>query len=303
MLQSASGLLKPCYLFAPATLVRRMFFHVVWPQAATAEVDLPWGAQIEVSLHDQIGREIFKQRIFDLAVSECAWRLLQPGDHAIDAGANIGYMTMLFAARVGENGVVHAYEPHPIVAERLEANVRRVLARGKCGCVISHRHALGSARGTAELFENDYFATNHGTASIANVPSEAEPRRSHSVAVEKLDDLFPTESFALLKIDVEGFENQVLDGAQELLGAHRITHVIYEDHCPGGSGLKEKLGGYGYTSFAIGHSVRGPRLLPAASAESAIDASWESASFLATLDPVAASNVMRNNGWRVLRGV
>lgn len=302
MLQAASGLLKPCYLFAPATLVRRMFLRVAWPKTATAEVDLPWGGQIEVSLNDQIGSEIYKQRIFDLAVSECAWRLLQPSDHVIDAGANIGYMTMLFGARVGTSGVVHAFEPHPTVAARLAANVRRAEEREGCGRVMVHRHALGAARGTAQLFENDYFATNQGTASIANVPAESEPHTSHSVAVEKLDDLFPTESFALLKIDVEGFEMEVLDGAHDLLQTRRIRHIIYEDHRSGGSGLSEKLTGYGYSLFAIGHSVRGPKLLPAASAENAIDSSWESASFLATLDPVGASGLMRNKGWRVLRG-
>src|SRR3954469_11890113 len=194
-LASASGLLKPCYLFAPGTLVRRMFLRLAWPKASTAKVDLPWGAQIEVSLNDQIGSEIFKQRIFDLAVSECAWRLLQPGDHVIDAGANIGYMTMLFAARIGNSGFVHAFEPHPGVAARLQANARRVEERQDFGRVLIHRHALGAARGTAELFENDYFATNQGTASIAHVPLESEPRTSHSVVVETLDDLFPRESF------------------------------------------------------------------------------------------------------------
>lgn len=301
-LQSASGLLKPCYLYAPATLVRRMFLRVAWPSSTTAEVDLPWGAQIEVSLNDQIGSEIYKQRIFDLAVSECAWRLLQPGDHVIDAGANIGYMSLLFAAKVGKNGVVHSFEPHPTVGERLERNVRRTETRGDYARVAVHHHALGATRGTAELFENDYFATNQGTASIANVPSENETRRSHSVAVEKLDDLFPIESFALLKIDVEGFEMEVLAGAEELLRSGRVTHIIYEDHTPGRSGLGDKLAGFGYSLFAIGHSLRGPMLLPAAAAESAIDTSWESASFLATLDPAGASRLMKNKGWRVLRG-
>ncbi|MBA2743752.1 MAG: FkbM family methyltransferase, partial [Chthoniobacterales bacterium] len=251
MLQSASGLLKPCYLFAPATLLRRVLQGVGSPKSGTAEVDLPWGATIEVNLNDQIGSEIFKQRIFDLAVSECAWRILSPGDHVIDAGANIGYMTMLFAAKIGSSGVVRAFEPHPTVRAALESNVQRIANDARYGHVVIDRHALGAQSGVAQLFESDYFAINQGTASIANVLSEGHVNRSHAVDVEILDNVFPTESFALLKIDVEGFETEVLTGAQELLESRRITHVIYEDHSSGASGLSETLTTHGYSVFAI----------------------------------------------------
>src|SRR4051812_24657786 len=189
-LASASGLLKPCYLFAPGTLVRRMFLRLAWPKASTAKVDLPWGAQIEVSLNDQIGSEIFKQRIFDLAVSECAWRLLSPGDHVIDAGANIGYMTMLFAARVGETGLVHAFEPHPRVLNRLQRNVDRISRRPAAGRAIVHSCALGDSHGNAELIETGYFSISEGTAKIATTETAADKTRSHSVPVETLDELF-----------------------------------------------------------------------------------------------------------------
>ncbi len=301
MLQSASGLLKPCYLFAPATLLRRVLLRIGSPRSGMAQVDLPWGGRIEVSLSDQIGSEIFKQRIFDLAVSECAWRILSPGDHVIDAGANIGYMTMLFAAKIGRAGSVHAFEPHPTVGATLEANVRQMAEGGRCGDVIIHSHALGATRGVAELFESDYFATNQGTASIANVPSEGHASQSHSVEVETLDELFPRESFALLKIDVEGFEMEVLNGARELLKERRIANLIYEDHHSGRSGLSGTLIAHGFSVFAIGHGAFGPKLLPAASTN-AIDSTWESASFLATHDPVGVSKVMRSKGWQVLRG-
>lgn len=304
MFQSVSGLLKPCYLFAPATLLRRVSLRYHWPTSHLAEVDLPWGMRIGVDLRDSIGNEIFKQRIFDLAVSECAWRLLAPGDHVIDAGANMGYMTMLFAGKTGSGGLVHAFEPHPVVGAALEANVMRLRASAAPATVVVHHKALGSAAGEATLFESDYFLINQGTASLAHVPSAAEAASStkHSVAVERLDDVFPTESFALLKIDVEGFEAEVLAGAEQLLASGRIAQVIYEDHTLGESGLGETLLRHGYTIFAIGHTAFGPRLIDASLAQKAIDASWESASFLATLDPARAQQTMRGKGWRVLRG-
>lgn len=303
MFASVSGLLKPCYLFAPSTLLRRLSLRFTWPETPHAEVDLPWGMRIGVDLRDAIGSEIFKQRIFDLAVSECAWRLLDEGDRVIDAGANIGYMTLLFAGKVGRRGLVHSFEPHPAVHRALEANVNRNSTRGDLAVEV-HRTALGANAGEATLFESDYFAINFGTASIANVPNAADAERStrHTVTVERLDDLFRTESFALLKVDVEGFEAEVLEGAKELLGSGRVRDVIYEDHTLGDSGLAATLSSHGYTVYAIGHSAFGPALLPAAEASQAIDSSWESASFLATRGPARATQTMRDKGWRVLRG-
>jgi len=302
MFDSLSGLLKPCYLFAPATLLRRIYLHFSWPGSDTATVELPWGMQIEVSLHDLIGREIFKQRIFDLAVSECAWRLLSPGDHVIDAGANIGYMTMLFAARIGETGRVHAFEPHPRVLNRLKRNVDRISRRPGAGRALVHPCALGDSQGNAELIETGYFSISEGTAKIATTETPADKIQTHSVDVETLDELFPNEHFALLKIDVEGFEPNVLRGAKNLLSSHRVRHVIYEDHTLGQSGLAELLSGHGYAVFSIGHGTRGPRVLEASQGKVEIDASWESASFLATLVPDQLVTLMSGKGWRVLKG-
>ncbi len=258
--------------------------------------------EMEVNLHDLIGREIFKQRIFDLAVSECAWRLLSPGDHVIDAGANIGYMTMLFAARIGETGLVHAFEPHPRVLNRLQRNVDRISRRPAAGRAIVHPCALGDSHGNAELIETGYFSISEGTAKIATTETAADKTRSHSVPVETLDELFPNEEFALLKIDVEGFELNVLRGANNLLSSHRVRHVIYEDHTLGQSGLAELLSGHGYTVLSIGHGTLGLRLLEASEGKVEIDASWESASFLATLIPDHVMTLMSRKGWGVLKG-
>ena len=302
MFDSLSGLLKPCYLFAPATLVRRIYLHFSWPDADKAIVKLPWGMEIEVNLNDLIGSEIFKQRIFDLAVSECAWRLLSPGDRVIDGGANIGYMTMLFAGRIGETGLVHSFEPHPRVLDMLKGNVDRIGGQPGAGRVIVHPCALGDSPGNAELIETGYFSLNQGTAKIATAETTADKIESHSVPVETLNELFPNEEFALLKIDVEGFEQNVLRGADNLLSSHRVRNVIYEDHTLGQSGLAKLLSGHGYTVFSIGHGPRGLRLLKASEGKAEIDASWESASFLATLVPEQVMTLMSGKGWRVLKG-
>src|SRR5215472_1164696 len=87
------GLLKPCYVFAPRALVRRIGMSVFPRTGSSVRVRLPWHAVIEVNPDEGIGRELMHQGVFDIAVSETAWRLLEPGDLAVDVGANVGYIT------------------------------------------------------------------------------------------------------------------------------------------------------------------------------------------------------------------
>src|SRR5439155_15166974 len=96
------------------------------PKTGVAVVSLPWKVSLEVDLSDAIGKEIFKQRSFDIAVSEVAWRLFQPGAKALDIGANIGYLTSLFAVGAGPSGAVHAFEPHAYAQGTLIRNIARI---------------------------------------------------------------------------------------------------------------------------------------------------------------------------------
>jgi FkbM family methyltransferase len=297
-MHSIRGLLKPCYLFSPRTAVRRVFVQFFPPKSGVAIVSLPWKVSIEVDLADAIGNEIFKQRVFDISVSEVAWRLLQPGKKALDVGANIGYLTSLFAIRVGPSGAVHAFEPHPKVRETLERNIGRIRLNSRSAPISLHGCAVGDTAGKAQLIETDYFEINRGTARIAE-NKEGDELHSHSVAMETLDDLFPQESFDLVKIDVEGFEPRVLQGARRLLQEKRIRHIVYEDHDIRSGSLAPMLQAEGYSVFSIGYDLFGPKLLEL-DREIALDRSWESPNFLATIEPAVVKNIMSGRGWRVL---
>ena len=300
MTETSPGLLKPCYLFKPSNIIRRLQFQFSPPKSKKAEVTFPWGTQIEVDLDDCIGREIFNQRVFDIAVSECAWRLLQRGDQVLDVGANIGYMTNLFSSKVGANGIVHSFEPHPTIRQKLEANVKRLAQTPGTAPVTIHPCAVGNVRGTAELAETGHFGLNQGTAHLVSSTEEPVTTPRYQVHIEVLDEIFPAASFTLLKIDVEGHEASVLKGANRLLQERRIRHVIYEDHEQGRSGLPELLAGYGYTVYSIGHTLFGLELRPPGEPV-ALDTSWESVNYLATTDAPYIQRVM-GKGWKVLKG-
>lgn len=297
-MRSIQGLLKPCYIFSPSTAIRRVLLELFPRQSGITTVSLPWKVSIEVDLSDAIGKEIFKQRSFDIAVSEVGWRLLGPADKVLDVGANIGYLTSLFAIRVGPLGAVHAFEPHPEIQETLKRNIARIGLHPESAPISMHVCALGDVSGSARLIETDYFQINRGTARIAEDKDESG-LHSYSITMETLDRLFPEQSFDLAKIDVEGFEARVFQGARRLLREKRIRHIISEDHELRSGRLAQMLQSAGYSIFSIGYDLFGPKL-EELNREIAVNRSWESPSFLATIEPSTAKKVMSRRGWQML---
>lgn len=142
-------------------------------------------------------------------------KYLRTGDVLIDVGANIGMITLKAARLVGGEGKVFAFEPNPRVCRFLRGNVR---LNGFENVEI-HDVALGNEAATVG-FENlrwdDMSRVGKGTGGNgAEVPAR------------RLDDFtldFEGKGIALLKIDVEGFEKFVLEGARETL---RATACLY----------------------------------------------------------------------------
>lgn len=133
-------------------------------------------------------------------------RFLRPGDLAVDVGANVGAYTLFLAKLVGPAGEVIACEPDPRNLERLRANVERNGLRQ----VEIEALAIGAAPGEVN------FAT--GLDSIGHVASEGAAG-SLRVPVTTLDALCARRRPAFIKVDVEGFEPEVVAGANELMTA------------------------------------------------------------------------------------
>jgi FkbM family methyltransferase len=162
--------------------------------------------------------------LYELDTARVMRRLLRPGDHFVDGGANIGYLTMIGAQCVGPSGRVDAFEPQPDNRARLEANLRR---NGLTDRVRVHAEALSDVAGTATIHRFAGDEGNHGTASLF-----AGEGASATVSVEvptlRLDDALSGTSPALIKLDVEGAESLVIKGMTGLLKAPRPPAVILE---------------------------------------------------------------------------
>jgi len=146
--------------------------------------------------------------------------IVRPGDTVWDIGANVGFYTEMFADWVGAEGRVCAFEP---AAACFAALSRRVASRRN---VSLFSFALGAEDGSVPFgVAADPLATSH---SFAQAPESAD-----RVRVARGDTLVATGETAtpnVLKIDVEGFEGEVLTGAADLLRSGILRAVFVEMH-------------------------------------------------------------------------
>jgi FkbM family methyltransferase len=289
------GVWKPWFLYRPRQIVRRLLVEVRPPASAFSALDTSWGARVIVDPTKAIGRSIVTTGLFDLTVSEVLARLIDAGDTVIDAGANVGYMTVLAATAAGRGGRVLAFEPHPELFAVLQQNAAYAM---RSGCRVEARQAaLGETRGPALLRIPPSFADNDGMATLADgAPASTE---AVQVAVERLDDVIDTGA-SVLKLDVEGFEASVLRGAQRLLSERRLRHIVFEDHDVDRSEVVRLLKASGYRLFAMGWSMRGLVVGPIERGQLATP--FEAPSFVATTEPDAVIARTAPRGWQVLSG-
>ena len=139
--------------------------------------------------------------------------LLRPGDQFIDVGANVGTYTVLASGVAG--AFTDAFEPIPATAARLEYNV---VVNGLGRLVTVHRVGVGSCPGVLR------FSVTEDT--VNHVASEDEP--AEEFPVETLDRMLLHNAPTLIKIDVEGFEPEVLAGASDLLKSKSLLALIVE---------------------------------------------------------------------------
>jgi FkbM family methyltransferase len=179
-------------------------------------------------------------------------RLVRPGDVVLDVGANFGWFTVLFAQWAGESGHVHAFEPVPSIYKLAQETI----ALNDMGPRVTlNAFGLGRENGNFPIFT--FTGLPHGHASGTDLGrDDAVP---HDCEIRRLDDYCEDnmiESFRFMKVDVEGFEPDVFDGAARLLSEKDAPIIAFEVNstCLDARSLKggdviATLRRYGYTDF------------------------------------------------------
>ena len=146
--------------------------------------------------------------------------ICQPGYYVAEVGANIGALTVPIAKRVGPKGRVVAYEPQPVIFQNLCANVS-LNSFVHVECINT---GLGNVKGIVRVPNYDYAKEdNFGGIELGNSEVGTE------VEVKVFDDCYPYDSLHVMKIDVEGMELQVLEGARGAIEKFLPTLYVEND--------------------------------------------------------------------------
>lgn len=219
------------------------------------------GLLIEIDPYQHKGSErvIYTTGSYESGTLRLIGKLLPPGGTFIDAGANIGLMTVHAARQVGIDGRVIAFEPAPDSYATLCSN----LQLNELDHVKVLQLALGRQQGRAKLRQPSH--TNRGARTLQEVDT---PTTGVNVAVAVLDEVLRTHDVKhvdLIKIDVEGWELEVLAGAHQMLSAADRPALIVESAGDVNAKNPEKLFDalahrYGYRLFhaLYGKEVYGP---------------------------------------------
>jgi FkbM family methyltransferase len=295
-------LLKPEYLYR--ILRSRRLFRAgagttVPGQAAL--VHLPWNLDIAVDPCDALGKALLRLDVYDLVVTEALWRLIRKGDHVVDVGANIGYMTSIMAVRAGESGRTIAFEPHPLLSDSLCRNLA-LWARNPYGVEIGtidvRPHAVSERDGEVHLHIPADFSSNSGLAFVVDDPTPCDL----PVQCVRLDSAFDEyASIDLLKVDVEGHELAVFRGAERLLSRGQVRDIVFEEHANFPTPVTTFLERFGYTLYQLGVGILGPLLGSGSAINSTPRRSWEPRSMLASREPGTVEATFARHGWRALR--
>lgn len=175
---------------------------------------LDWAASEHVPLREILGRREY-------------WPAARfrpsSGQVVIDVGANAGVFAIVAASWIGPTGRVVAIEPNPEVARRLEWNLRQ---NGFAERSVVIEEGLSDHAGKATL----YIGPNSTIATLS--PAGAASAPGTEVRVGSMDAVAADLQLAavdLLKIDVEGLETVVLDGATAVLGSCRRAVIEVSD--------------------------------------------------------------------------
>jgi FkbM family methyltransferase len=209
--------------------------------------------------------------LYEAEVAGLMINVLRLGDIVVDVGANCGFFTILAARLVGSSGHVVAVEPSPASLARLRTNLA---LNGLTNVAVVDGVATEHS-GEAQFY---LCSDNSGGSALWNVgdypgnPKSRENPIAISVPATTVDDELRQRGVAapkLIKIDAEGAEQRVLQGATSHLANRRIPFVVAELNefalAKLGSSqqsLRGLMEGLGYSTFGLYYSNSIPKFIP-----------------------------------------
>lgn len=196
---------------------------------------------MELDVTKKTQRQIFLQKPYEKFIREYIEKVLKNNEIFIDIGANVGYYTLLASHLVGDNGGVIAFEPEEENFRSLKNNIHI----NNLMNIESTRSAVSNMTGEKDLYINPLNEGGHSLIEMGNYRDNKVTISKHNIqkkfpnfkSFEKvktitLDDYIgkydAVKKINLIKIDVEGFEHEVIEGMSNLLSKQMIQKIICE---------------------------------------------------------------------------
>ena len=196
-----------------------------------------------VNRYDEyVGRALSQYGEYCEAEWNCLSQFILPGNVIVEVGANIGAHTVSIARCVGPRGRVIAIEPQRVIHQYLCANI----ALNLLGNVETHWAGCGIELGRMVVPPVDYFTSTPQNFGGISLRPEGD---GEAVAILRLDDIMRDRKAALIKIDVEGMEADVIRGAFALIGKSRPVLYLENDRVEKSDALISLLWSLEYRTY------------------------------------------------------
>ena len=198
-------------------LIEKLPKWFIKPAIGKVMVNTTFGFKINLDpvFDKNIENVIYERGVYELGTVSVLQDFLKQGDTFIDVGANIGWLSLVGAKKVGKSGNVFAFEPVPSTSDILKSN-KEINGFTQ---ILLNQFALGNSEETVIIYPEK---ENRGGASILNHQSN----KGIEIEVKRLDNFQINSKVNVIKIDVEGFELDVLKGASETIKKDKPILII-----------------------------------------------------------------------------
>lgn len=183
--------------------------------------------RFHADLSEELSREVCLTGLYEPPVTRVIRAHLPSDGCMVDAGANWGYFSLLGAAAVGPRGRILALEPDPRQFAALEANIEL----NGFAQITALRTAAAAQPGRAVLQGYADAESNRGVSRLRSRGEPANTEQAFDVECAAIDDLTSAHrEVDVVKIDVEGAEDDVLGGMRIGLSTRRYRAILLEVH-------------------------------------------------------------------------
>ncbi len=192
-----------------------------------------------------IASHLMMEGYWEMWVTEAMLRTVRRGSTVVDVGANLGYFSLLLADLTGPEGRLLSFEPNPELSKRLQKSVK-VSGFGSFSDVYDC--ALGSETGFVSMAVDSEQPGGGRTVRQSG--------RSRPIPVKRLDEIPGAMDAEFIKMDVEGYEQNVWHGMTGILAQKKPLTIFMEftvSRFPDAQGFLDEILAEGFSLEIISH--------------------------------------------------